>query len=420
MKARLIFLALSAVIVLGAFALFDGKAGDVEAPGPVKIAVATDLHYITPQLTDNGEYFTRMVTDADGKVMLYIDELVQAFAAQIVDEKPAALILSGDLTFNGETLSHEALSDILAEVEAGGVPVYVIPGNHDMNSSIAARLSGDEYELVDSPDEGEFREIYADFGYDKALARDEKSLSYVARIAPGLRVVMLDVNTRTDPGYVLDGTLDWLEEQLAEAQRAGDKVIAVSHQNIYAHNPMLTMGYIIGNGGILHSMYTEYGVLCNLAGHIHLQHTMNEGGLPEIVTSSLAVNPNQYGVLTVDGADCEYRTETVDVSGWAEENGITDENLLNFAEYSEGFFVDTALQQAYDTLSDAPNADELANFYADVNTKYFAGRSDLIEWDDALVDAWDGYGYFMSSYFESMRMDGAVDHTHMSWQAVEK
>ena len=43
MKARLIFLALSAVIVLGAFALFGGEAGDVEAPGPVKIAVATDL-----------------------------------------------------------------------------------------------------------------------------------------------------------------------------------------------------------------------------------------------------------------------------------------------------------------------------------------------------------------------------------------
>lgn len=417
MKARLIFLALSAVIVLGAFALLGDGVPDARSDEPVEIAVATDLHYISPELTDNGEYFTRMVSDADGKVMLYIDELVRAFAAQIVAEAPDALILSGDLSFNGETLSHEALADILAEVEAGGVPVYVIPGNHDMNSSTAASFSGDGYELVDSPNEGGFREIYSAFGYDEALSRDEKSLSYSARIAPGLRLIMLDVNTRSDPGYVLDGTFDWLKAQLEEAQRFGERVVAVSHQDIYPHNPMMTSGYVIGNGGSLHSLYTDYGVICNLAGHIHLQHTMNEGGLPEIVTSSLAVNPNQYGLLTISGEDCEYRTEAVDVSAWAEANGMTDENLLNFAAYSEGFFVDTALRQAHDTLGDEPDADALADFYARVNTNYFAGRTDLIEWDDELVAEWEGHGYFISSYFESIRLDGAADHTHMSWRA---
>lgn len=421
MKARIIFLAVSAVVILGAFALF-GRQGsptaDVSGKDSVTIAVATDLHYLAPELTDGGEFFTELVTDADGKVMPYIDELVRAFAGQIASEQPDALILSGDLSFNGETLSHESLAAILEGVEAAGVPVYVIPGNHDMNSSMAASFSGDGYERVDSPDEGAFAEIYADFGYDEAISRDAKSLSYVAQLADGLRLVMLDVNTRSDPGYVLKSTFDWLEQQLADARASGQRVIAVSHQNIYPHNSFFTTGYIIGNGGTLHSLYEEYGVLCNLSGHIHLQHTYSDGLLPEIVTSSLAVNPNQYGVLSINGGKCEYRTESVSVSDWAREEGRDEPELLDFAAYSEGFFKETAVRQALDVLAGDSNAEALAQFYADVNALYFAGRTDLIEWDDALLDAWDGHGYMIPAYMQTIRADGAVDHTHLVWQAA--
>ena len=418
MKARIIFLALSAAVIVGAFALAGredtGVAGDTA--GGVTVAVATDLHYLAPELTDKGEYFTELVNDADGKVMLYIDELVRAFTDQIAAERPDALVLSGDLTFNGETLSHEALAAVLAGVEDAGVPVYVMPGNHDMNSSMAASFSGDGYEPADSPDEGEFAEIYADFGFSEAMSRDGKSLSYVAQLADGLRLIMLDVNTRSDPGYVLHGTFDWLEQQLEKARSEGQRVIAVSHQNIYPHNSFFTSGYIIGNGGTLHSLYEEYGVLCNLSGHIHLQHTYTDGVLPEIVTSSLAVNPNQYGVLSINGDSCEYRTESVRVSDWARGEGREEPELLDFAAYSESFFKDTAVRQALDELEGVENAGELAQFYADVNALYFAGRTELIEWDDALMDAWSGYGYFIPAYLQTIRADGAVDYTHMSWR----
>lgn len=414
MKERIIFLLLASVILIGTFALIS-PANDEPEQHDVTVAVATDLHYIAPSLTDNGEFFTELVTDADGKVMLYIDELVRAFAAQIAREQPDALILSGDLTFNGETLSHETLAGILAEIEAAGVPVYVMPGNHDMLNSMAAKFSGGGYELTDSPSESEFAGIYADFGYSEAISRDSASLSYTARLAPGLRLVMLDVNTRSDPGWVLDGTLEWLEAQLAEAKAAGERVIAVSHQNLYAHNPLFTDGYLIGNGGALHSLYTEYGVLCNLAGHIHLQHTYEYEGLREIVTSSLAVNPNQYGLLTVSADGCDYSTESVDVSAWASEQGLDDENLLDFAAYSEGFFYDTAVAQGLDALGGAENAAELAGFYARVNTLYFAGRGDLIEWDEALASGWDGHGYMIPVYLGTIRSDAGTDHTHLSW-----
>ena len=156
-------------------------------------------------------------------------------------------------------------------------------------------------------------------------------------------------------------------------------------------------------------------MLCNLAGHIHLQHTYEYEGLREIVTSSLAVNPNQYGLLTVSADGCDYSTESVDVSVWASEQGLDDENLLDFAAYSEGFFYDTAVAQGLDALGGAENAAELAGFYARVNTLYFAGRGDLIEWDETLASGWDGHGYMIPVYLGTIRSDAGTDHTHLSW-----
>ena len=46
---------------------------------PVTIAVATDLHYLSPLLTDHGAYFEQMIQNADGKVMEYSEELIDAF-----------------------------------------------------------------------------------------------------------------------------------------------------------------------------------------------------------------------------------------------------------------------------------------------------------------------------------------------------
>ena len=41
------------------------------------------------------------------------------------------LILSGDLTNNGEKESHIDIAEKLKEIEKNGTAVYVIPGNHE-------------------------------------------------------------------------------------------------------------------------------------------------------------------------------------------------------------------------------------------------------------------------------------------------
>lgn len=156
-------------------ALFSGCS---PAPLPrLRILHVTDLHYIAPNLTDHGPCFAQLTEQADGKVMRYSEELAEAFVAQALDEKPDLVIFSGDLTFNGAQASHKALAQKLSRLPAAGVPVFVLPGNHDLQNAWAARYAGDGYEPVASVTPAEFAALYAPLGYGQALARDEASLS---------------------------------------------------------------------------------------------------------------------------------------------------------------------------------------------------------------------------------------------------
>ena len=102
------------------------------------IMLGTDIHYFSDSLTDGGPRFQEMVEYGDGKVVTYIDQITDAFLDEVVKLRPDALVLSGDLTLNGEKASHKDLAEKLHRVENNGIPVLVIPGNHDINNRQAA------------------------------------------------------------------------------------------------------------------------------------------------------------------------------------------------------------------------------------------------------------------------------------------
>lgn len=368
-----------------------------------KILVATDLHYLSPALNDHGACFE--------KTMEYIDELTDAFVEQAIKEKPAALILSGDLTLNGEEQSHLDLADKLQRITDAGIPVLVLPGNHDLNSGNAVRFVGKTYERTDSLPSGRFDQVYASFGYDQASSRDAASLSYVYPLNDQLWVLMVDVNVPGSEGVLLPETLDWVQDQLNRARQAGARVLAVSHQNLLAHSEQISAGFVMDGADELLKLYEEYGVLCNLSGHIHMQHTaQSESGFFEAATSSLAVSSNQYARLTVGADRLRYQTVPVDVSAWAEKQGSTDENLRNFSDYSADFFRQVTRGKVIGWLQKEENAEELADFLAQVNLDYFQGRTDAYDRNDPLFDAWEQTGSFYSGYMDSMRREPAVDY----------
>jgi len=369
----------------------------------VTVAVATDLHYLSPSLTDHGKYFQDLIKNGDGKAMEYCEEITDAFVEQMIKQKPDALVLSGDITFNGEKESHIMLAEKLKRIKEKGIPVFVMPGNHDLENPMAASFHGRDYTLADSVSGKEFQEIYRDFGFGDAVARDESSLSYVAEPVSGFRILMIDVNTAESPGRLTDRTLRWTEKQLKDASEKGIHILAVSHQNLLQHNSLFSSGYIMENNDSLLKLFEKYGVICNLSGHMHVQHiTRSAGGLTEIATSSLMVSPNRYGVLTLAGNSADYRTVPVDVP--------------DVRDYSHDFLWETAYRQAKRESVSQTDIEELSRFFADINTAYVSGRMDKAEWDEELFQKWKEQDIFLPVYMQSIYDDGFRDHTKYSFQ----
>ena len=373
----------------------------------VTIVHMTDPHYLSPALTDYGLSFMALIEGADGKVTHYTPQIVQAFVAEMLAMKPDAIVLTGDLTLNGARRSHEELAALLTPLAEAGIRVLALPGNHDTGTT-GYQFSGENVILVDGLADEDFAAVYASLGYEDALSRDLSSMSYVAELTPRLWVMLVDTNANDTIGMVNEGTLVWIEGQLARAKREGITVIAASHQPALIHNSLFTFSYVINNSTKLLALYEQYGVPLNLCGHLHMQHVAASGGLTEVAASALAVSPNQYGVIKVqEGKLTSYAMQALDVAAWAAQTGQTDANLLDFAAYSADFFDQTTQGQLAAMLAEsglsAQEQQMMIDFAVQLNAEYFAGRRTLTA-DHPAWDLWQqhGGGSFFAYYMGSI------------------
>jgi len=115
----------------------------VVEPG-FKLWVITDIHYISPSLYDDGEKFKFIIQTSAGKDIIYQEETLEALVYKAQREKPNVLVVSGDLTLNGEKQSAIELAVYFAEIEKTGTNVYVIPGNHDISDGWAKKYRAEK------------------------------------------------------------------------------------------------------------------------------------------------------------------------------------------------------------------------------------------------------------------------------------
>ena len=397
--------------------LLLGACGRRAPEARYRVVLATDLHYLAPSLTDHGPVFRRMMENSDGKATEYCDEITEAFLEQVLALRPEALILTGDLSFNGERDSHLALAEKLSAVEAAGIPVLVLPGNHDLYRSQTYSTFGDSAEPVPNISAEEFREIYAPFGFDEAIAADADSLSYAARLNDSTRVLMLDANTLHDFCGFSEQTLAWVEEQLRQARDAGEAVLVCCHQNLFRHS-LFDMGYVLNKSERLYALLEEYGVPLFLSGHMHIQHRLTRGGVTEIATSSLTMGACQYALVEAEGGRIRYETRRTPVSAWAAAQGRTEEALLDFETYAAASMNRRFRSQAEEQLRAAglsgAELQELTDFACALNLAYFSG--DLtgipaLDPEGRLLARLTESGGFLGSYIASMGEEIGRDHS---------
>lgn len=362
-----------------------------EVKKPLKIIIASDTHYLDPELTDYGAAYEKFVWKDDGKILDYSSQLIDAFVDEAISLQPNAVILSGDLTLNGERLNHMRLAEKLGRLEDAGIQVLVIPGNHDINNHNASIFEGDERLPADFINAEEFGEIYHNFGYAQAADKDEASLSYLYKLDEKNWLLMID-SCQYDPvnlvgGKIKDSTYLWMEKQLVEARKEGALIIPIAHHNLLEESRLYTFDCTIEDNKRFVGMLEWWKLPVYFSGHLHLQRVKKhkfEPGVPEeaysiseIVSNSLAIAPCQYGVVSwEDSGGISYETVRLNVSDWALKNGLTDENLLKFENYSEEFLTGRVAGQIADKMSSLPEEQiaAMSSLYGSLNEAYCAGR----------------------------------------------
>ena len=363
----------------------------------LNIMVATDLHYLSKSINDGGEAFCNVMSKGDGKVMTYIEEIVDAFVLEVIKRKPDALILLGDLTFNSERISHIELAAKLDNIVAAGVPVYLIPGNHDIKHERCMGFNGSEVYKVESVSQKEFQEIYHHCGYDRAEYFDKSSASYVAKLSESLYVIMLDTNSYSQ-NYLGEQALIWLENVLKEISKPDVHILGVSHQNLLEHNFMFTEGFMIKNAQRIEELYKKYNVKLNLSGHMHIQH-IEDRGVAEIVTSSLAVAPNHFANILYDGKSFKYLTQSLEVEAV---DGFKSISRHEFDGVGERQLVRLFKTHGFEDISES-DIDKMGKAFVKMNEKYFAGEIfDVDEFEEG-IKLWEEQPEsFTSVYIKSI------------------
>ena len=367
----------------------------------VKLLVFSDPHYFDPSLGTSGSAFAAYLA-SDRKLIAESDAIIRAMVAQVAAEDPQVVLVSGDLTKDGEQLSHQTMAGYLAQMKAGGRKVFVVPGNHDIQNGGASSYSGDTVTPVSAISASDFADIYyKDFGFSDAIARDGNSLSYVAELVPGLWLLDLDSCIYGDArgpmqssGRFLDGNKAWIQAQLDEAKQRGVRVMAMMHHGLvehFANQAFIFPEFVINDRDAVAGLLSNGGVGAIFTGHFHANDITR--GTPSTATQSI------YDVETGSAVTypCPYRI--VDVSD--DSLAITTQHITSI-DYDLGGAPDfqtyahdslrLGLETLISTLIEAPpysvaptDASQLAPWLGDGLVAHYAG--DEVMPADALAEA---------------------------------
>ena len=291
--SRLLSLLLAVVLVftLTVPALAAEKPQDMN----LRIAVMSDLHYLSPDMIADTADFEHAL-NSDRKLLKEGSSALREMFEQVRADKPDILLVSGDLTKDGEQECHAALAKQLQQLQQDvpGLKIYVINGNHDIRNYNAKNFNTADGKAVPATrtEPEDFKRIY-DFVYSDptvlatftpAEGNKAGGLSYVARPVEGLTVIAMDTcryssdNTSNgDDEHETSGAISadlekWVIEQTAAAKARGDLVIGLEHHGLVPHfdvQPTILPMYLVNGYERIAQEYADAGMSVVFTGHMH-------------------------------------------------------------------------------------------------------------------------------------------------------
>ena len=323
----------------------------LSATAQTRIAVVSDIHVMAPSLLPN-EAKTKDAWKnyyaGQRKMLEQSAGLFDQFVTTMISEAPDVLLITGDLTKDGELVSHQYVRGLqgengknedsgLKKLEAAGIQVYVIPGNHDFGDEgnhtqfNADGSTGNAAVLPETEDDG-FAKFYEGYGYGTGTTIDPNgSLSYVAEPIPNLVLLAIDSHskaTETVPAATISSeTLNWLCTQAQNAKNQNKRVIAMMHHPLFPHITGANMfidTYTVANYVDVRNALIDAGVNVILTGHFHTSDIAYDwknsqtNGIYDINTGSLISYPCDYRMLTLsaDKSTLSVKTKSLTPENW--------------------------------------------------------------------------------------------------------
>lgn len=289
------------------------------------MVVLSDIHVMGPGiLVSEGEAWNNYL--ASERKM--VDYSRQIFDEQIEDLKtmaPDLVLITGDLTKDGERASHEYVAEKLKELPAT-TKVLVIPGNHDRGTSNAKIYDGATATNAEVLDDAGIASAYASFGYGPDSRRDDASLTYACEPFPGLVVIGIDSKN----GSLAAATVDFICSEATAARAAGKQVIAMMHHALIPHitNADTFVGTaVINDYDNMRLRFIEAGIPVVFTGHFHVSDIAKDyndaltSSIIDVATGAPISYPCDYRVV---GLSDNYRRLSIETRKKTTLTGVAD------------------------------------------------------------------------------------------------
>lgn len=308
----------------------DGNAaGDAD----IKIAVLSDTHYYPLTYVSDCEDYETYV-GGDPKMLEESGSILDAALDMVRQDQPDVLLVSGDLTKDGEKLGHEQLAERFQKLEDDtDTEVFVINGNHDLyNYTDACTFENGKKESAETTEQDDFKTIYKNFGYNGEYNAqyfenpnaDQGELagqmSYTVDLGK-FRIVAIDsccyspdggngmgTNEHITAGRIDEDLMPWVVERIEEAEAEGDTVIGLMHHGVVPHfqgEEDLLYEYVVDDWQNVATQLADAGMRYVFTGHMHAndisQYTSVSGNtITDLETGSLSswMSPQRHVTIT--------------------------------------------------------------------------------------------------------------------------
>lgn len=240
---------------------------------PFKFYLITDTHYFAPKLGCHGEEYDNFM-QFEQKCFAETSAINKAAVKWLSESEDAdTVLIAGDLSFNGEKESHFEFIELLRELKSAGKKIFVITAGHDFNDHPFA-FDDEGRKEPEGTKREELFDLYCEFGFSDAISVHKDSLSYVAQLSEGVRLLALNNDGDSENKHTYTPSqIQWILEEIRKGREEGQMMFVMNHYPLLPACPVFDLigDAVMPRADEVTTMFADEGVHLGFTGHMHNQ-----------------------------------------------------------------------------------------------------------------------------------------------------